>query len=207
VARRVDAFDGPAIAFDDVAVLQLDIRHEIHVAVFLDLHVAIRRVLLSRTMRPEGKGLGAGERLQGLGGGGVVAMRMRDEDMAYRLAFECAKKRLHMLVEQRARIDDGDIALADDVGAGALVGEGGRIVRNDAANEWRDPIAGTVLKLDLADVGNLDGQVTPPFCGRLDFPAEDRNGAVSPPFDKPGGCVHRPGRRARGCCASGQAYL
>ena len=62
VSGRIDAFDRPAIAFDNLAVTDFDIWPEIHVAAFLDLD--IRGALLARTMRPISIGRRAGQRLQ-----------------------------------------------------------------------------------------------------------------------------------------------
>ncbi len=60
VARRVHRLDGPVLAFDDVAVLDGDIRAEIEIRAFLDLrHVAVaamRAVSVARRRSRAGTG-------------------------------------------------------------------------------------------------------------------------------------------------------
>src|SRR5690349_25033911 len=59
----------------------------------------------------------------------------------------------------RARVDDGDFAVADDIGAGALEGEGAWIARDHAADERAQRGDGAVLDLEIAAEGNLNGHV------------------------------------------------
>ena len=53
MAGRIDAFHGPAVAFDDVAVPDLDIRNEVEIAPFLDDDPLLE---LAGTVRPVGIG-------------------------------------------------------------------------------------------------------------------------------------------------------
>ena len=65
----------------------------------------------------------------------MVKMSMRDQNMTDTLiGFQRVQNRLDMLVQQRARINYSDIAVADYICAGAGESEGTRIIRNDAAN-------------------------------------------------------------------------
>ena len=54
----------------------------------------------------------------------------------------------------RARVDHGDLALADDVGAGAQIGEGAGIVGHHPSDQGRDLITDSVFEFDLADIGD-----------------------------------------------------
>ena len=60
VARRVHGLDGPAVAFDELSVLQRDVGDEARVATGLDLDAAFVATL---AMRP--KTIGAGARALG----------------------------------------------------------------------------------------------------------------------------------------------
>ncbi len=60
----------------------------------------------------------------------------------------------------RAGIDHGDLALADDVNAGAEIGEGSGILRDDATNTRARLGDAAVFELKVADEGN--GHVSSP---------------------------------------------
>lgn len=68
----------------------------------------------------------------------MVAMRMGDEDVAQPLALDRREQRLDMRIDRRPRIDDRDIAVAENIAASAGEGEGARIGRDDAARRRRD---------------------------------------------------------------------
>ena len=68
----------------------------------------------------------------------MVAMGVGDEDMRHRLAAHGVEQRRDMRVVQRARIDDGDAAAADDVAHRSLEGERPRIVAQDPPDAGRD---------------------------------------------------------------------
>ena len=84
-------------------------------------------------------------------------MRVRDENMRYRLAGERLQEGIHMRGDRRARIDDGGAAATDDIGAGALESERAGIARDNAADERAQRGDGAVLDLEIAAEGNLNG--------------------------------------------------
>ena len=61
-------------------------------------------------------------------------MRVGDEDVRHGLAAHRIEQRRNMRFVERAGIDDRDLAMAEDVGDRALVGERPRIVAQDAAH-------------------------------------------------------------------------
>ena len=157
VARGVHALEGPAVPFYDVAVAHLDLGDELHVAALLDLHPAAAgsvRAIAVDCARPD-------HRLERPGGGRMVVVGMGDENVTHLLAVHCRSERFHMSRDVGPRIDDRDPAPADDVGAGAVQGEGARIARHDPPHgnraRWRDEVDPAVLELELAPERYFDG--------------------------------------------------
>src|SRR5437660_2043437 len=72
------------------------------------------------------------------------------------LLGEARRERRDMLFELGAGVDHRDLALPDDIGAGALEGERAGIARDNAADARRDPFEPAVFEGDLATIGNLD---------------------------------------------------
>ena len=66
-------------------------------------------------------------------------MGVGDQDGLDPLALDRRKDRREMGRVRWARIDDGDRALADNIGAGAVEGEGGGVRRDEAAHARRKP--------------------------------------------------------------------
>ena len=74
-----------------------------------------------------------------------------------------ASKRLDMLGEVGAGVDDRDLALADDIGAGASKGERARVARHDAPDARRDRLEPAVFEREIAAERDLDshlGEIT-----------------------------------------------
>ena len=86
----------------------------------------------------------------------MVAMGVGDEDMGDPLVGEARQQCRDMLFELGAGIDHRDLALADDIGAGALEGERARIARDDAADPRRHPLEPAVFEREFAAIGNVD---------------------------------------------------
>ena len=53
----------------------------------------------------------------------MIPVRVGDEDMRHRLAAHGAQHGIDVVLEVGTGIDDAHLAMADDVGAGALEGE------------------------------------------------------------------------------------
>ncbi len=70
----------------------------------------------------------------------VVAVAVGDADGRDALAGERRGQGVAVAVEQRSGVDDGDLALAHDVRAGAPVGELRRVLGDDPAQHRRDPV-------------------------------------------------------------------
>ncbi len=143
--RRMDDIDGPAIAEDDIVILQRDIGHEIHIAAFL--HAAAR---LAAAMGAEAVCFCAGQLLQRLGRGGVIAMGMGDQDVGHHLALQRRHQRSDMRPVKRARVDDRDFPLADDIGAGAVKGEGARVLGDHPADHRAQLLRHAIFKFQVS---------------------------------------------------------
>src|SRR6185369_826535 len=68
----------------------------------------------------------------------MIAMRMRDENVSYRLARKRVAKCIEMRRIVRSGIDHGDASLSDDGDAGALESERPGIVGQQTANARTD---------------------------------------------------------------------
>ncbi len=152
VAGRVHRLEPPAGAGDLVAVVHGDIGGEIPVAAFLDAALAAP----AAGMRAKAVGRGPGRRLQRLRRRRMVVMRMGYQDMGHLLAGETREQCGDMLVEIGAGVDDGDLALADDIGAGALEGERARVARDDAADAGRHRFEPAILERHVAAERDID---------------------------------------------------
>ena len=143
-------FQRPAGTFDGVAVLDLDIRPEIAVG------TGFRIVLLALEARPRGavRPLGidrrAGRSLDPRGVRRVVVVGMGDQDMGHGLAAHGIQQRFRMRFVVRPRIDDRDLAAADDVTDRAGEGERARIVAENAPHAGADLVDDSGLKREIA---------------------------------------------------------
>src|SRR5215216_2187209 len=134
MARRVHRLEAPLAALDRVAVARHDIRREIPVATLLGARLAA----LAAGMRTEAVSRRSGRRLQRPGGRRMIPVSVSNEDVGHPLAVEAGQQRLDMLGEIGTGIDDGDLAFADDIGAGALIGERARVAGDDPPEPWGD---------------------------------------------------------------------
>ena len=65
----------------------------------------------------------------------MVAVGVGDQEVAYSLAGQGGEDGVHVLGQGGARVDHGDTTAPDDVGPGAVEGEGARVVRDDAPDQ------------------------------------------------------------------------
>ena len=100
-----------------------------------------------RAGRPERGDLAAEKRLQGARAIAMVAMAMRHEDMCEALAFDRGGDRLQVPLVGGTRIDDGDLAAADDVAIGAEKGIGAGIVGDDTPDAGRDLLGDAIIDI------------------------------------------------------------
>src|SRR5215471_3596215 len=84
-------------------------------------------------------------------------MGMGDQDVGDRLALKAFQQRVDMLGQVGARIDHGDLPLADDIGAGAAKGERARIARDNTADARHDGFEPTVFERKITAIRNVDG--------------------------------------------------
>ena len=91
----------------------------------------------------------------------MVAVGVRDEDVRDGLAAHGRKQRLDMGRRVRARIDDRDLAAADDVAAGAGEGVGAGIVGDDPAHERAHREAGAGADREV----EVEGEVVRTWVG------------------------------------------
>ena len=151
VAGGVNGAQGPAGAARRVAVAHLAVRDEIEIAAFLDRDSAVGAV---GAVAPSGR---AGQRPEPLRRRRMVEMGMRDNDMAHRFAVERRHDCLDMRLVRRPRVDDRDLALADDVGPRAVEGEGARVAGDDAAHQRRHAVGDAVFEFERLVEGNFQG--------------------------------------------------
>src|SRR3954454_20900576 len=85
----------------------------------------------------------------------MVAVGVGDEDVAHPLTgVEGGHDGIDVSVEQRAGIDDGDVAVAHEVGAGAEVGELARVLGHDPAHEGGDLLDAPVHHVEVPHEGD-----------------------------------------------------
>ncbi len=180
MARRVDGPQRPAITEGgDLAVGHPHIGVEREVERFLHLGFAGglgrfgRRSLFvvglvgcvvfhpigADCMRPECNGGGARTLAQPGGQWRVVAMTVGDEDRAHPLTLERCHQRVAVRVDHRPGVDDGDVAIADDVGAGAVIRELRRVLGDDPPDEWRHLHGFAVARIVKRDERDAHGAI------------------------------------------------
>lgn len=84
----------------------------------------------------------------------MVSVRVRDEDVGDRFSIKGTFQRLHVGRKIRTRVDDGNVAIADDVGAGAVVGERRWIIGDYATNQRRESVDNAVLEFHFTNEGD-----------------------------------------------------
>ncbi len=145
MARCMQGFEAPALAFDDVAIGQQDIRSE------GEIGPRLARIA-HRSMRAKAHCRCARRCLQRRCRGRMVGMGMCHEDVGDGLARQRGQQGIDMGRQQGARIDDRHIAAADNVGSGTHEGEGPRILRHDPADQWRHRLEAPIAELEIAIV-------------------------------------------------------
>jgi hypothetical protein len=138
VAGRRHRFQCVTFAFDNLAVSQRVIRHEIFIAAGIERRGFAEMQIARGTVRALAVGFGAG----GFGDRGcgrrVVAVRVRDQNLRDGFTAERGKDRVDMAGIGRARIDDGDRPFAYYISVGALERERARVVGDDAPDARGD---------------------------------------------------------------------
>src|SRR5215472_19162474 len=86
----------------------------------------------------------------------MVAVRLGDKNMRDLFAREAGEQSVDMVGEIGTRVDHRDLALPDNVCAGAPKGKGTGIARDDAADHRRDWLQPAVFEQKLAAEGDLD---------------------------------------------------
>ena len=129
MARRVDTLDRPTVPFEDFPADHRDIRREVHVSALLDLD-AVRN--LAGAMRPEADGRCVRVSGQEAASGRVVHVRMRHKHVRDGLALCGTRNRFDVHGIRRARVDHGNVATSQDVGAGTVECERTRIASDHA---------------------------------------------------------------------------
>ena len=81
-------------------------------------------------------------------------MGMGDDQRLDRLVAQRMKHRVDMFSDIGTRIDDGYLAVADDIGAGAMKGERARIARDDPPDIRRYRLQHRIFEGQVADVLN-----------------------------------------------------
>ena len=104
VPGRGDRLQRPAVAVDDVAVLEHAVGPEVHVAGGIERsHVAADVERARRAMRPLAVGRRAGRGLDPRRRRRMVAMGVGDEDVRHRLAAHGIEQRRDMRLVERTR--------------------------------------------------------------------------------------------------------
>jgi hypothetical protein len=92
----------------------------------------------------------------------VVGVAVGDEDGPDPVAVECRRQRVPVAVEHGPGIDHDDVPRADDVRAGAAVGELGRVLGDHPADRRRHLIDPAVLEVVLRECPELGRRHQPP---------------------------------------------
>mgnify|MGYP007125626218 CR=1 FL=1 len=87
----------------------------------------------------------------------VVAVTVRDQDRNDAFTLQRSDERGTVRIRQRAGVDDRDVTATDDVGAGAVVGELGRVLRNHPPDERRNFHGLAVVRIVEQDKGDAHG--------------------------------------------------
>ncbi len=135
MARRRHRGQRPARPCDRLAVRQ----HPIRRIVEIEGGVGARAVILDRE-RGAADDRRAGRRGERPAGGTVVAMGVGAEDRRDPLARRGGEDRVDMLRQIGPGIDHRDLAVADDIGLRAGIGEGRGIGGEQAPHAGRDPL-------------------------------------------------------------------
>ena len=83
----------------------------------------------------------------------MVAMAVRDEDMRQPLVLDRGGNRLQVPLVGGTRVDDGDVAAADEIAIGAEKGVGARIVGDDTPDARRDLLGDAIVDILTAIEG------------------------------------------------------
>src|SRR5260370_40808750 len=83
-------------------------------------------------------------------------MRVGDGDVGDGFVTEARDECVDMLGKLGAGVDDRDLALADDIGTGALEGKRPGIARDDAPDARCHPFEPAVFEREFAAIGNVD---------------------------------------------------
>ena len=149
VAGNRDRLHPPAIAGDLRPVREPDVRHEIGVGAATSRQslVRCRALTLARKARR------AGRRGEPADAAAMVAMGVGDEDVGDGLVRRRRQQRPDMRLVVRSRIDDGDVAGADDVAVGAGEGEGAGISRRHPAHAGKYRLRPAIVRTKVAVEG------------------------------------------------------
>ena len=135
VAGRGDRLEGEAASGDARAVLERLVRRVVERM----RGVGARRLAVGDDMAARADDRRAGSPLQQRRAAGVVAMAVGDDDARDALAGDRRQQRVEMGRVGRTGIDDRNLALADDVDAGAGEGERRRVGGDDPAHALAEP--------------------------------------------------------------------
>jgi len=153
MSRRMDRFNAPARPFDGRAVADDLVRRKAVIGAL----VKRRRVKFpfANRMRPEaenGRAHAIGEAPRPAA---MIAMGVRDQDMGDAFAGERRYKRVEMRKVVWTRINDGDLALADNVGSGAGISEGAGIIGDNAPHAGVHVVGDARREVDVLDEGDV----------------------------------------------------
>ena len=129
MTRRGNGFERPAVLRDDFAIAEYAVRR----VAAVKSGIGARATIFNRE-KGAADNFRAGCFFERGGSRAVIAMGMGADDVADRFALGRSEDRFDMARVFGARIDDRDIAVTDNIGLGASIGEGRRIGRKDAAH-------------------------------------------------------------------------
>ncbi len=137
VAGGVNSFECVTLAFDDLTVGKPVVGREVAVAAGIERRHFAEMQRAGGAMRSFGEGFCAGRPPDRGGRRRVIAMCMRNQYLCDGFITECREDCFDMAGIGRAGVDDRYRAFADDVGIGALEGEGAWIVAKYPAHAGR----------------------------------------------------------------------
>ena len=130
----IDTLDGPAVAFDDVSMSDNHIRHEIHIAAFLnhDTLIALTCAVWTITI-----GFCPPIVFQRCRGRRVVKVGVGNQNVGHSFTLQAGLECLDMLFQHGAWINHGDVAATDNISASAAKRKAAGVARRDPTDLWR----------------------------------------------------------------------
>ena len=154
VSGRMYGLEGPAVASDNVAISDCVIGLEVQVSSMACMLVEVGPSC-AQGMGPLGVARCTCDALEWFGGGRMIAVRVRNEDMGYRFIGDCGEKGVHMAIHQRTGVDYRNITMANDISSCAMESERAGVFGDNPTDQRRHLINLAIIKGQVSNERNL----------------------------------------------------